>query len=54
MTIYELAAFLIPVSAAVTAIITIGEDVKSPSIAVTSAASLCERSSGCHANDRHA
>jgi hypothetical protein len=54
MTIYELAAFLTPALAAVTAVISISEDVISSAITVPSAASLRERSSGCHANDRHA
>jgi len=54
MTVYELAAFPILISAAVAAVISISEGVKSPSISITSAPPLRERSSGCHANDRHA
>jgi hypothetical protein len=54
MTVYELAAFPILISAAVAAVISISEDVKSPAITIPSAASLRERSGVCHANDRHA
>jgi hypothetical protein len=53
MTVYELAAFPILISP-VAAIIAICEDVKSPAISITSAATLCKRSSGCYTNDRHA
>jgi hypothetical protein len=49
MTVYELATFLIPVLATVAAVISISEDV-----AVTSAASLRECRSSCHANDHPA
>jgi len=54
MTVYELAAFPILISAAVAAVISIGEDVKSSSITIPFAASLRERCSGCQANDRYA
>jgi len=54
MTVYELVAFPILISAAVAAVISISEDVKSPAISVTSAATLCERCGSCQANDRYA
>jgi hypothetical protein len=54
MTIYELAAFPILISAAVETIISISEDIKSSAITIASPASLRERSSGCHANNRPA
>jgi hypothetical protein len=53
MTVYELAAFPILISAAIAAVIPISEDVKSPTISVVSAATLCERCGSCQANDRY-
>jgi hypothetical protein len=54
VTVYELAAFPILISSTIVTIILTSKDVISSAIAIPSAATLGEHSSGSHANDRQA